>query len=48
VDIVNGVVEVYYERELRARFIQATGEELGLDEEYVADEIDEAVQSVES
>jgi N utilization substance protein A len=48
VDIVNGVVEVYYERELRARYIQATGEELGLDEEYVADEVDEAVQSVES
>lgn len=35
VDIRNGVVEVYYERELRARFDQATGERLPLDEEPV-------------
>ncbi len=31
VDIAAGVVEVYYERELRARFDQATGNELPLD-----------------
>ncbi len=31
VDITAGVVEVYYERELRARFDQATGNELPLD-----------------
>lgn len=48
VDIVDGVVEVFYERELRARYIQVTGEELGLDEEYVADEVDEAVESVDA
>ena len=48
VDIVDGVVEVFYERELRARFIQATGEEIGLDEEYVADEVDEAAESVDA
>ena len=48
VDIVEGVVEVYYERELRARFIQSTGEELGLDEEYFADEVDEARESVDA
>ncbi len=48
VDIVNGVVEVYYERELRARFIQTTGQEIGLDEEYVADEVDEAAESVDA
>jgi N utilization substance protein A len=31
VDIASGVVEVYYERELRARFDQMTGAELSLD-----------------
>jgi N utilization substance protein A len=31
VDIISGVVEVYYERELRARFDQVTGAELSLD-----------------
>ena len=34
VDIQKGVIEVYYERELRARFDQDTGEELDLDDEY--------------
>ncbi len=37
VDIVDGVIEVFYERELRARFDQATGEELALDDEFAAD-----------
>ncbi|CAN5744634.1 transcription termination factor NusA [soil metagenome] len=32
VDIVDGVVEVYYERDLRARFDKATGDRLPLDE----------------
>ena len=32
VDIRNGVIEVFYERELQARFDQATGEALPLDE----------------
>jgi N utilization substance protein A len=32
VDIQDGVVEVFYERELRARFDQASGERLPLDE----------------
>ena len=32
VDIVAGVVEVYYDRELRARFDQATGDRLPLDD----------------
>ncbi len=32
VDIVDGVVEVYYDRELRARFDQASAERLPLDE----------------
>jgi N utilization substance protein A len=32
VDIQDGVVEVYYERELRARFDQTTGERLPLDD----------------
>lgn len=32
VDIVDGVVEVFYDRELRARFDQESGEELPLDE----------------
>jgi len=32
VDIIDGVVEVYYNRELRARFDRATGERLPLDE----------------
>jgi len=32
VDIVDGVVEIFYDRELRARFDQETGEELPLDE----------------
>ena len=32
VDIKSGVVEVYYERDLRARFDQETGEELSLDD----------------
>ena len=32
VDVQNGVVEVYYERELRARFDQETGERLPLDD----------------
>jgi len=40
VDIVDGVVEVYYDRELRARFNQATAERLPLDE---GDEFDDAV-----
>jgi len=35
VDIASGVVEVYYERELRARFDQATAEELPLNDEAV-------------
>ncbi len=33
VDIASGVVEVYYERELRARFDQATAAELSLDDD---------------
>lgn len=33
VDIVNGVVEVYYDRELRARFDQETAEALPLDDD---------------
>ncbi|HEU0165348.1 MAG TPA: transcription termination/antitermination protein NusA, partial [Thermomicrobiales bacterium] len=33
VDIVGGIVEVYYDRELRARFDQVTGDRLPLDEE---------------
>src|SRR5699024_1516079 len=33
VDIENGVVEVFYDRELRARFDQESGEELSLEEE---------------
>jgi N utilization substance protein A len=37
VDIVNGVVEVYYDRDLRARFDQETGNRLPLDD---ADEAD--------
>ena len=32
VDIVAGVVEIYYDRELRARFDQATGDRLPLDD----------------
>lgn len=32
VDIADGVIEIFYERELRARFDQETGEELPLDE----------------
>jgi N utilization substance protein A len=32
VDIVAGIVEIYYDRELRARFDQATGDRLPLDE----------------
>ncbi|MDQ3673040.1 MAG: hypothetical protein M3365_01525, partial [Gemmatimonadota bacterium] len=35
VDIASGVVEVYYERELRARFDQATAEPLSLDDDAV-------------
>jgi len=35
VDIASGVVEVYYERELRARFDQATAQELPLNDEAV-------------
>lgn len=35
VDIVDGVVEVYYNRELRHRFDQSTGEALTLDDEFV-------------
>lgn len=34
VDIVDGVVEVYYNREMRHRFNQSTGEELGLEDEF--------------
>jgi N utilization substance protein A len=37
VDITKGVVEVYYERDLRARFDQETGEELPLDDEDAFD-----------
>jgi N utilization substance protein A len=37
VDIVSGVVEVYYDRDLRARFDQETGDRLPLDD---ADEAD--------
>jgi N utilization substance protein A len=37
VDVTKGVVEVYYERELRARFDQETGEELPLDDEDAFD-----------
>jgi N utilization substance protein A len=33
VDIQQGVVEVFYERELRARFDQETGDELNLDDD---------------
>ena len=33
VDIVNGVVEVYYDRELRARFDRASGDRLPLDDD---------------
>lgn len=33
VDIASGVVEVYYERELRARFNQASAEQLSLDDD---------------
>jgi N utilization substance protein A len=32
VDIIDGVIEIYYDRELRARFDQASGERLPLDE----------------
>ena len=32
VDIVDGVVEIFYDRELRARYDQETGDELPLDE----------------
>jgi cbb3-type cytochrome oxidase subunit 3 len=32
VDIVAGIVEIYYDRELRARFDQATGVRLPLDD----------------
>lgn len=41
VDIVDGVVEVYYERELRHRYDQASGEELGLDDDLVPDGMQE-------
>jgi N utilization substance protein A len=37
VDVTKGVVEVYYERDLRARFDQETGEELPLDDEDAFD-----------
>lgn len=38
VDIVAGVVEVYYDRELRARFDQATGDRLPLDDGELLDD----------
>ncbi len=38
VDIASGVIEVYYERELRARFDQATAEPLPLDDDAVETE----------
>lgn len=44
VDLANGVVEVYYERELQARFDQATGELLPLDGEGLETETSAAVQ----
>jgi N utilization substance protein A len=42
VDIVDGVVEVFYERDLRARFDRESGERLPLDESEL---IDQPVQS---
>jgi len=44
VDLANGVVEVYYERELRARFDQATGELLPLDGDGLESETSAAAQ----
>ncbi len=38
VDIVDGVVEIYYDRELRARFDKASGERLPLDDDDVAED----------
>lgn len=38
VDIVDGVIEVYYERELRARYNQESGEELPLDDEFALEQ----------
>lgn len=38
VDIQNGVVEVYYERDLRARFDQETGDRLSLDDDDAFDD----------
>jgi N utilization substance protein A len=33
VDVVDGVVEIYYDRELRARFDKASGDRLPLDDD---------------
>ncbi|HEV2066855.1 MAG TPA: transcription termination factor NusA [Thermomicrobiales bacterium] len=44
VDLANGVVEVYYERELRARFDQATGDLLPLDGDELETETSVAAQ----
>jgi len=44
VDLANGVVEVYYERELRARYDQATGELLPLDGDGLESETSAAAQ----
>ena len=41
VDIVDGVVEIYYERELRARFDKASGDRLPLDD---SEEPEESVE----
>lgn len=44
VDLANGVVEVYYERDLRARFDQATGDLLPLDGDELETETSVAAQ----
>lgn len=48
VDIVGGVVEVYYDRELRARFDQATGDRLPLDDDILDDEFASASEQLMS
>jgi N utilization substance protein A len=49
VDIVEGIVEIYYDRELRARFDQATGNRLPLDDsEEVAGEYASASEQLMS
>ena len=40
VDVIDGVVEIYYDRELRARFDKATGDRLPLDDD---DSLDQGV-----